>query len=242
MKFSEAFASIQGEGKYTGCPSIFFRTSYCNIRCSWCDSGYTSWDPENKDMTAEEALNTIIDLNRQNGGNYKHLVITGGEPFLWAKEIDRFLEWFTYDGFTSTIETNATIFYPLEVSLVSMSPKLSNSTPWKRDPKWADKHERQRINIPVINQFIDYCTHNEEYENDYQLKFVVQEERDLDEIEDLLKQLEHVDRSKVYLMSEGITKSQIEINELWLVEECQDRGFRYSDRLHVRLYGDKRGV
>ena len=80
MKYSEIFYSIQGEGQLVGLPSVFFRTSYCNLRCIWCDTPYTSWQPENKDISVEDAVVAILAYDCQ------QVVITGGEPFmqLWT--------------------------------------------------------------------------------------------------------------------------------------------------------------
>ncbi|MFB3041869.1 MAG: radical SAM protein [Candidatus Poribacteria bacterium] len=83
MKFSEIFYTIQGEGKLVGVPSVFFRTSYCNLRCVWCDTPYTSWTPENKDITVTEAVEAI------NKYNCKHVVLTGGEPFIQTRELTK---------------------------------------------------------------------------------------------------------------------------------------------------------
>ena len=63
MKYSEIFYSIQGEGQLIGYPSVFFRTSYCNLRCIWCDTPYTSWEPEDKDISVEDAVDAILDHN-----------------------------------------------------------------------------------------------------------------------------------------------------------------------------------
>ena len=53
MKIAEIFYSIQGEGTLVGVPSVFVRTSGCNLRCTWCDTPYTSWQPEGEDLTLE---------------------------------------------------------------------------------------------------------------------------------------------------------------------------------------------
>ena len=123
MKYSEFFHTIQGEGKLVGVPSVFFRTSYCNLRCGWCDSAYTSWNPENKDITLAEAVEAITKYD------CKHVVITGGEPFIQVKELTQLCQELDRRGHHITIETNATIFAPVAAHFISMSPKLRNSNP-----------------------------------------------------------------------------------------------------------------
>ncbi len=234
MKMSEIFYSIQGEGIKTGLPSVFFRVSHCNLRCHWCDTPYTSWKPENKEVTVEQAVNMIEEYG------CKNVVITGGEPFVWKKELRFLCDQLWYDGYHITIETNATIFEEVEFDLMSMSPKLESSTPYDRDPKWAKKHDRERVKIDVIDEFISRCTHNNL--RDYQLKFVVVDGSELEEIQDILGSLRQYSNRNVLLMPEGRTAKEVEDKQLWLVELCMAHGFRYSDRLHTRLWGTKRGV
>ena len=231
FKHSEIFSSIQGEGKLTGVPSTFFRTSYCNLRCAWgdnlCDTPYTSWSPEQKEISVEDAFQEIKAL-----GNH-HVVITGGEPFLWKDELQE-LCGKLYADHHITIETNATIFHPVQADLISMSPKLASSTPWKQDTKWAKKHDRMRISISTIQNFMLY--------HDYQLKFVITDGSELDEIQSIVNQLARIDKNNIMLMPEGITAEEIREKQEFIVGICQQFGWRYSDRMHVRLWGNQRGV
>ena len=147
MKYSEIFYTLQGEGKWVGTPSVFFRTSYCNLRCLWCDTAYTSWYPENKDITVSEAFHAITEYGVQ------HVVITGGEPFIQGKELMALCAMLSANGHHITIETNATVFVPVQAHLISMSPKLSNSTPLN-DKRWTTRHERTRIKRESMRQFL----------------------------------------------------------------------------------------
>lgn len=233
MKYSEIYTSIQGEGLHSGVPSVFFRTSYCNIRCSWCDTGYTSWDPENKNISVQDAEKQILDYD------YNHVVITGGEPFMWKEELQRLCDLLSKNNKVITIETNATIYVPTSADLISMSPKLSSSTPWSRDPKWAKKHERDRINIEVICQFL----HNTWIKDkDYQFKFVIVDGSEIDEIKEIIDNLPNIRNDRIFLMPEGITKQQIEAKQEMVIDLAMRHGFRYCDRLHTRVWGPKRGV
>src|SRR5689334_24705142 len=103
MRIAEVFYSIQGEGRLAGVPSVFVRTSGCNLRCVWCDTPYTSWQPEGE----EKSLAEIVGAAK----NYpaRHAVVTGGEPLL-APEIEELTAGLKTEGFHITIETAATIF------------------------------------------------------------------------------------------------------------------------------------
>lgn len=231
MRIAEIFHSIQGEGRLAGAPSVFIRTSGCNLRCVWCDTPYTSWAPEGEDRSLHEIMQIIAGARRHSA---RHAVVTGGEPLL-AREIEELTARLQRDGFHVTIETAATVFKPVACDLMSLSPKLANSTPWERDGgKFARMHEDSRLNIPVIRQFIGGY--------DYQLKFVVEKPADAAEIEDLLARLGPVDRNRVLLMPQGRTREELAARAPWIVELCKERGFRYAPRLHIELWGDKRGT
>src|SRR3954469_26058549 len=229
MKVSELFYSIQGEGKLVGVPSVFVRASGCNLRCTWCDTPYASWEPEGQELSIAQ----IVDQVGQFGA--RHVVLTGGEPLIMP-EIEDLSAALHERGHHITVETAATIFKPVKLDLASLSPKLSNSTPHDREGgRFAEAHERQRINIPVIQQFIDTS-------KEIQLKFVVSEEKDLDEIEEILGQLTGWWVHDVLLMPEGTTADVLQSRAGWIAQVCKDRGFRYCPRLHVELYGNTRGT
>jgi len=148
MKYSEIFYSIQGEGQLVGLPSVFFRTSYCNLRCIWCDTPYTSWQPEDKDISVEDAVTAILAYN------CPQVVITGGEPFMQAKELTNLCQQLHQQGQHITIETNGTLFQQVEADLLSISPKLANSNPATSNHHFQ-QHQSLRINQPVLRQFLD---------------------------------------------------------------------------------------
>ena len=126
MKVAEVFYSIQGEGKLAGVPSFFVRASGCNLRCSWCDTDYASWNPEGREMPVSE----ILDAWREH--RCKYVVLTGGEPMIMP-DIELLCDALDAAGHHITLETAATVFKPVKIELASLSPKLSNSTPWQRD-------------------------------------------------------------------------------------------------------------
>ena len=233
MFISEIFHSIQGEGLLTGVPSVFIRTSGCNLRCRWCDTPYTSWSPEGVERSVDEITADIA------GFPTRHAVITGGEPLL-MKDLPELTERLGDGGYHVTIETAGTVYADLHCDLASLSPKLSNSTPWKEENgKFAANHEKLRINLPVLGRFMAAYP--------YQLKFVVDRQEDLDEIESLLADLDdadldNVDRNRVLLMPQGRTAGELSNRGAWVAEACKSRGFRYCPRVHIDLYGDTRGT
>lgn len=226
MKVSELFYSIQGEGKLVGVPSVFVRASGCNLRCVWCDTPYASWNPEGDEVAIPEIVRRVTEFGA------KHVVITGGEPLIMP-DIEELCESLHKRGHHLTVETAATVFKPLKLDLVSLSPKLANSTP--AETAFAQMHERQRMNIPVIQKFIDTSP-------DFQLKFVVASDQDLDEIQEIIEQLTNVTPADVLLMPEGTDPATLDSRAGWIAEICKRTGFRYCPRLHVSLYGHTRGT
>jgi 7-carboxy-7-deazaguanine synthase len=229
MKISEIFYSIQGEGKRSGVPSVFVRASGCNLRCTWCDTPYASWNPEGD----EQSIPQILARVKHHGG--MDVVVTGGEPMIMA-DIAELCRELKQAGHFITIETAATVFAPVAVDLASLSPKLSNSTPTERDGgRFAIAHEKHRLNIPVIQQFINHAP-------DFQLKFVVSNQQDLAEIDELLKALTGWKPTDVMLMPEGIDGATLQSRADWVIDICKTRGFRFCPRLHIALFGNKRGT
>jgi 7-carboxy-7-deazaguanine synthase len=228
MKVSDVFFSIQGEGRLAGVPSAFVRTTGCNLRCSFCDSEYTSWKPEGEHATVDAVLARLAAFPT------RHAVVTGGEPLL-SPEIGPLCAGLRERGYHITIETAATVFKPVECDLASLSPKLSNSTPHDRDGgRWAERHDRLRLRYDVIRAFME--------RSDYQLKFVVAQPADVDEVEAVLERLPDVDRTKVLLMPQGVTRDELDRRGPWLADVCMAHGFRFCPRLHIELFGNVRGT
>ena len=255
MRIAEIFHSIQGEGLLAGVPSIFIRTSGCNLRCHWCDTPYASWKPEGPEMSVEEILKRLTDWNCD------HVVLTGGEPMI-APDLPELATVLKKQKKHITIETAGTI--PpngIPCDLASLSPKLSNSTPpASRDPAWAKKHESTRLQPEVISDWIRSYS--------FQLKFVVASENDLVEIKSLLSRLETfalssealakeeapphqsvwgeegppVPFDQVLLMPEGIDTQTLASRSPWLVDICKREGFRFCPRLQIELFGHTRGT
>lgn len=238
LPVSESFVSVQGEGKLTGVPSYFVRASGCNLRCSWCDTPYASWAPEGVVVGVDEVVGEARAAHRR---GIRHAVLTGGEPMIFDS-IEPLSRRLRELGMHVTVETAGTVFRSpdaLACDLMSISPKLSNSTPSpgdERDPGgvWRARHEARRINLGALQALIDGYP-------DRQLKFVVASRGDLGGIEEILGRLRGLAPEEVMLMPEGVTVPRPE-QIAWVVEACLERGWRLCHRLHIELFGHRRGT
>lgn len=218
LQVSEMFYSIQGEGATTGRATAFIRLGGCTLGCQWCDTKYTWRGGPVWDETAILATVSAYPTRR--------VVITGGEPF--EQDIAELLQTLRHAGFIIEIETAgfvslaqvrcATLAHQLNVS-----PKLSNSgVPVER-----------RIQLPVLQFLRDT---GKAY-----FKFVIDEPGDVAEVDALVAILAlPVDR--VLLMPQALTADEVLDKSRWLVEACKARSYSYSPRVHILLWGAKRGV
>ena len=231
MKISELFFSIQGEGELTGIPSVFVRTSGCNLRCRWCDTKYSSWTPEGENVDIEELVERVCSYPA------RHVVITGGEPMI-AKDIKEFVDLLKQSGKHITIETAGTIApNGIQCDLASISPKLSDSTPEKGEisEEWIERHDSTRIDYNILNEWID------SYE--FQFKFVVSRREEINEVKCIIDKIESdILPEKVLLMPEGTDSKTIHSRYDMLVDLCKENGFRMCNRLHLDLFGNTRGT
>jgi 7-carboxy-7-deazaguanine synthase len=228
MKIAEVFHSIQGEGLLAGIPSVFVRTSGCNLRCWFCDTPYSSWEPEGEKLDPAEILQQVLDID------CKHVVITGGEPMLWPSLVE-LVDGLRRAGRHVTVETAGTLDVPLVCDLASISPKLASSTPTSQENgRFALMHEQARWRPKVIGKLMD--------RQPYQLKFVAHQLSDLAEIESMLTQLPPIQPDRILLMPQGSTPSELSSRASWVANACLQRGWRYAPRLHIDLYGNTRGT
>jgi len=225
---SELFYSIQGEGRLTGVPSVFIRAAGCNLRCRWCDTPETSWRPVGTEMPLDDILFAVRSYPT------RFVVVTGGEPMI-APEIGELTRRLRAAGCHITIETAGTVFVEVCCDLASVSPKLANSTPDAAEhAAWARRHDDRRVNIDVVQRFIDAL--------DYQLKFVVDVPDDLREIDAILARLRNVRIENVLLMPQGVDPVELAEKGQWVAGLCMERGFRFCPRVHIALYGHTRGT
>ena len=237
LPINELFYSIQGEGKLAGQPSVFLRTSGCNLRCWFCDSYHTSWEPRHRVMSTQAVIEQVMDQHPSN-----HVVITGGEPLIHDAIAD-VIDTLAAQGMHITVETNGTMRTEAPIDLLSISPKLASSTPTVANSPdtpgvWTQRHEAKRIDIGVLADLLRRYTH--------QLKFVITDRSDMSEITDLLDSLEAalggpIAPEDVLLMPEGVTTAQLERTRRLVAELAMEHGFRYTPRLHVDLWEDAPG-
>jgi 7-carboxy-7-deazaguanine synthase len=228
MRIAELYPSIQGEGTLTGTKSAFVRVAGCNLRCSYCDTPYASWKPEGEEVPVEEIVTQVAQLG------LSHVVLTGGEPMLFAELVPLSAE-LRRLGHHITIETAGTLYLPVACDLISISPKLSNSTPSHDvDPDWAVRHDRSRHSPDTIRRLVA------EYE--YQLKFVIDKLQDCSEVQEYLAEFPKIDRARVMLMPQGTDATELAEKATWLAPYCTEQGLQYCARRQIEWFGSGRGT
>ena len=223
----EIFHSLQGEGVALGTPSVFLRLAVCNLACTWCDTKYT-WDWDNYDYSKE-----VIELSQQQvmdrilALGCRHLVITGGEPLLQQKELGPLVKALKEGGYTFEVETNGTIApnssLVRDIDQWNVSPKLSNS----------GNSRKQRESPRAMAAFAGLPS--------AYFKFVIASPQDLEEVASAMD-IHRLPRERVLMMPEGRDARSLQQRSLWLSQLCVEHGFRFSPRLHILLWGDKRGT
>ena len=232
MFIAEVFHSIQGEGRLAGTPSVFVRTSGCNLRCWFCDTPYTSWEPEGEHRSVDEVVDQVM------GFDCRHVVLTGGEPML-ATELVALARELQDRACHITIETAGTVDLPVPCDLMSVSPKLANSTPHaarrsESDDGWERRHDERRHRPDVILRLTS--------EYDYQFKFVIDEPDDVVEVEQYLAEFPAVTPDRVFLMPQATDAQTLREKAEWLADLARQRRWQVSPRLHVERWGNRRGV
>jgi organic radical activating enzyme len=217
-RIAETFYSIQGEGATAGLPAVFVRLQGCSVGCGWCDTKY-SWDPA---AGREVALPSLLD--ELAAFPCRRVVITGGEPLesplfvpLAAALVAR--------GHVVEVETSGTLEPPADVAAAiqwNVSVKLSGS----------GVAEPVRINPAAIRGFLARGAW---------WKFVVGEPGEVAEVLRLAERFA-IPRERVLLQAEGLRAEELAARTPWLVEACKAHGFRLSPRLHILIWGPRRGV
>lgn len=225
MRVSEIFYSPQGEGTLVGVPSVFVRLAGCPLRCRWCDTKYT-WD---QTAGLDYSIEKIVEIVQE--WPCKFVVITGGEPLI-NPDLPELVRKLKARKKHITIETAGIVFIPdMSCDLMSISPKLSNSTP--DEAKLAAIHENARLDTAVLAELID------NYE--YQLKFVVDSETDLHEIQQTIEEIGNVDLENVMLMPQARTRDELITKSPMVADMCKRNGFAFCQRLQILLWNNERG-
>ena len=227
MRVAEIYTSIQGEGIYTGTPSVFMRASGCNLRCGYCDTPYASWYPEGDDLSVDEIVARIKPMAP------RHVVLTGGEPMLFAELVPLCARLRKLERYI-TIETAGTLFLPLECDLMSISPKLANSAPQDVSARWRTRHEQTRHAPDVIRRLAA--------EYPYQFKFVCGQPADAEEVLCYLQAFPELATDRVMLMPEGSTPWQLDRVADWLVPFCEQHQLTFCPRRQIEWFGMARGT
>jgi len=211
LKVHSIFYSIQGEGPLSGVPSVFLRLSGCNLKCVFCDS--TEALKKGKTMEIKEVIHHILSLKHK----ASNLVITGGEPLLQKESLSVLLYEIKKAFSTIEVETNGTIS-PISFTWVryNVSPKTGNS----------GMSVLQVYKPETLKEFLPF---------DSIYKFVVSEEEDLKEILEIVNNLS-IPLHRVYLMPMASNPQELKIRAPEVVRLSLKYGFRYSDRLHLRLH------
>lgn len=247
----EHFYSIQGEGRYTGTPSLFFRFGGCNMKCEGfgctevapngvkvlgCDTVYAvnkehflqNWIPI---KSAQELLNVLNLYDLPLGVD---MVLTGGEPLIYASEpvFIEFLEALHADGHRITFETNGSLHvdferYPIyKECIFALSVKLSNS-----NEPFSKRVKGEIISSIALNAKEAF------------FKFSIDADSITAGLEDeILEIISYAPKTLVYCMPLGGTKEEVEANTEPLIEFCKAKGYNFSDRLHIRIWDQNRGV
>jgi 7-carboxy-7-deazaguanine synthase len=226
LRISEIFASIQGEGQFAETPSVFVRTTGCNLRCWYCDTPHTSWQPEGEQRPWQAVADRVLSFPE------RHVVLTGGEPLL-QPDIVLLSERLRDAGRFVTVETAGTVYRPVVADLMSVSPKLSNSLPLAPE-HWRNRHLRLQEDDDVVRRLIRHSA--------YQLKFVVDEPADLAEIEAYLQRFPEIVGESVWLMPQGITATELSARLAWLAPWAAEHRYRVSPRRQIELFGHRRGT
>jgi len=228
LRICEIYASLQGEGLLTGTPSVFVRTSGCNLRCWFCDTPFASWQPEGDYLSVPAIVAQVAECHLQ------HVVLTGGEPLIFAN-LPELCQQLRPQGQHVTVETAATIYRPVQCDLISISPKLSSSAPDAQvHPTWHMAHQQRRERLDVVRQFMS--------EQPYQLKFVVDNPLDAEEMLEYLQRLGNYDGQRVLVMPQGTLQSDLDRQAEWLLPWCQQHDLRFCPRAHIQWFGNRRAT
>jgi 7-carboxy-7-deazaguanine synthase len=243
IPINEIYTCLQGEGKLMGVPHILIRVTGCKLRCqfanSFCDTPYSSWSPEKGKFSYGDIHNFY-----EKHSHIKHTMITGGGPTSHPEMLRELCKIGKQYGHYITIETEGSEYVSTQADMISLSPKLSNSTPRPGTvmpfsgkvvtEKHKQRHEKWRCNYDAMKMLLDVHP-------DYQMKPVISSEKDLQEVKELQKILS-VPNNKVWLMPEGLEPKQLNKRRRWLMDLCTEQGYNFTDRLHIIAYGDIRGV
>lgn len=220
---NEIFYSVQGEGASIGLPAVFLRLQVCNLTCDWCDTRYT-WDVNHPDYDKYQAVEIDELVSRLNAYPCRRLIITGGEPLLHSAAIEKLLgmlgqEW------AVEIETNGTL---------PGSPFIRERCQLNVSPKLPSAHNKVKTIRPAVLALFKQS-------RDPWFKFVVSDRTDFAKMVKIIEEND-LPRHRIIVMPEGQDPDTLAAHALEIVELVKEKGYRLLPRLHVMLYGNRRGV
>ena len=233
MYLSEIFNSIQGEGKNAGTPAIFIRFSGCNLKCPDCDTKYHT---EGK----EYSIAQVLDYCNKHKEKIHRIVFTGGEPLLFQEDIKQIIiglkpfggRNYSYKNWSFEIETNGTL------SPDTLDSEFSNkwssiNIDYNVSPKLTFFNNQNKRDYSVLSKLSLF--HNSTF------KFVISRPEDLDEINEI-KEKAGIADERIYIMPRGYTEEDVKKNSRIAVDLCLKSGYKYSPRLHIMIWGNKKGI
>ena len=226
LRLSEVFDSLQGEGVNAGKPCRFVRLALCNLRCHYCDTKY-SWDFERYDYDKEVREASLDAVAEQLcTAPARHVVITGGEPLLQQRALTQVLERVPEDVFIE-IETNGT--------RVPAPALLARVNQWNVSPKLSSAGDTEALRIRP-EALLALRDSGRAY-----LKLVVKTEQDRDEAEALRERFGFA-RERTMLMPEAATREELDARSADVAAWSQALAVRFGSRLHISLWGGRRGT
>lgn len=226
LRLSEVFDSLQGEGVSLGKPCRFVRLALCNLRCHYCDTKYT-WDFEQYDYAREVRLSSVDALAEQmRNAPSGHVVITGGEPMLQQRALEQVFSRVSSDIFLE-VETNGT-----RAPLPSLAARVDQ---WNVSPKLSSAGDSEALRIRP-EALLALRDTGRAY-----LKLVVESAQDRDEAEALRQRFEWP-RERTLLMPEASSPEALAERSPAVAAWAQELSLRFSTRLHVSLWGGRRGT
>lgn len=227
------FDTIQGEGKYVGTPAAFLRLTGCPLNCVWCDTAAV-WKKGHRvsiDWLVDKIVTSGLSNRLRNVGSY-HLVVTGGSPLMQENQLVAFFDaFFQRFGFYPCVELEnecSRVPGPIEnyIACWNNSPKLSSS----------GVSAEKRIVPGAIRKLQSL------YFGDVCYKFVVKDEKDIEELERDFVDAFSIDKGQVYLMPLGADREEYNSNREKVVELAIKYGYRYSPREHIAIWDKKTGI
>ncbi len=268
MRIAEIFRSLQGEGFMTGTPSVFVRTSGCNLRCWFCDTPYTSWEPVGEDLSVDETLQQVDALIAKSEiGNRRSEIASAVISNTPISEIrppnSTALGEYSVERCRHAVLTGGepmlfSELVPLAAALKDRGLHITIETAGTLDlpvacdlmsisPKLAGSgpsadDEPRWHERHQRTRYVPEVIRRLASEYAYQIKFVIDTLDDCQAAEEWLRGFPEIDRNRVLLMPQGTDVEPLERIGSWLEPYCRREGFHFCPRKHIEWFGCVRGT